>query len=385
MAVLQSLHIFCRVVDNFGDIGVCWRLTRQLVDEHGLSVTLWVDDLDSFHRICPAIDNAAQEQQVSGVTVKHWHANAASGEPLDPDLVADIVIEAFGCDLPEPYIAAMAARAVRPVWINLEYLSAEAWVETSHGMPSHYPALPLIKHFYFPGFTDKTGGLLRERDLLAQRHAFQRSPQALTDFLRGIGVTPVSGEILISLFCYPTAPVTALLDALQAASSPSLCLVPEGVAPDALRDFMQAAPTVGATACRGNLRVQVVPFMEQADYDRLLWCCDVNFVRGEDSMVRAQWAGRPFVWQPYPQQESAHQIKLEAFLQRYIANLADGVAAPVQALWRQWNADVHDEVSWNAFRAVLPGLQSHQAAWIDQLVRNGDLVSNLMRFVRKLG
>ncbi len=40
-----TCDIFCAVVDNYGDIGVCWRLARQLAHEHGMTVRLWVDDL----------------------------------------------------------------------------------------------------------------------------------------------------------------------------------------------------------------------------------------------------------------------------------------------------------------------------------------------------
>ena len=46
-----SWDIFCTVVDNYGDIGVCWRLARQLAAEHGFAVRLWVDDLASFARL----------------------------------------------------------------------------------------------------------------------------------------------------------------------------------------------------------------------------------------------------------------------------------------------------------------------------------------------
>ncbi|HET9045379.1 MAG TPA: elongation factor P maturation arginine rhamnosyltransferase EarP, partial [Casimicrobiaceae bacterium] len=41
----QRWDVFCKVVDNFGDAGVCWRLARQLVAEHDLAVTLWIDVL----------------------------------------------------------------------------------------------------------------------------------------------------------------------------------------------------------------------------------------------------------------------------------------------------------------------------------------------------
>ena len=40
--------IFCTVIDNYGDIGICWRLARQLRVDDGQRVRLWVDDLTSF-------------------------------------------------------------------------------------------------------------------------------------------------------------------------------------------------------------------------------------------------------------------------------------------------------------------------------------------------
>ena len=43
--VRRTWDIFCSVVDNFGDIGVCWRLARRLSAGLGQQVRLWVDDL----------------------------------------------------------------------------------------------------------------------------------------------------------------------------------------------------------------------------------------------------------------------------------------------------------------------------------------------------
>jgi uncharacterized repeat protein (TIGR03837 family) len=382
MSFPGSLHIFCRVVDNFGDIGVCWRLARQLAGEYQIQVTLWVDDLVSFRKICSTIDIDAPNQQVQDVLVRHWIADF---KPLPADQVADVVIEAFACELPAAYIAAMAERRPKPVWINLEYLSAESWVDTCHAMPSHYPSLPLIKHFFFPGFSDRTGGLFMERDLPQMRAAFLADPRASAEFLAKLGVQRVAGECMISLFCYPNAPVAQLFESLQADTRASLCLVPQGVASEAIGTFLQQPAIAGTTTQRGNLRVQVIPFMDQPDYDKLLWSCDLNFVRGEDSLVRAQWAQRPFVWHIYPQQEDAHHLKLEAFLDRYLAGADDALAQSVRGLWRSWNTGVEAALPWKPFQAALPALHDHQLAWTRQLLCHGDLASNLMRFIRNIG
>ncbi|HBF52062.1 MAG TPA: elongation factor P maturation arginine rhamnosyltransferase EarP, partial [Massilia sp.] len=208
-----TLTIFCKVVDNYGDIGICWRLARQLQHEHGVAVTLWVDDLESFRRICPEVDPEAGDRFVQGVRVRHWRGQEGSYAPGEVD---DIVIEFFGCELPPGYVEAMAQRSPRPVWLNYEGLSAEEWVEGCHRLPSMHPRLKLTKHFFFPGFTNKTGGLLRERLLGAERAAFQADPARMAAFLRGLGLA--QGEIdafKVSLFCYPFAPVAALFQAWE--------------------------------------------------------------------------------------------------------------------------------------------------------------------------
>ena len=232
-----SCDIFCTVVDNYGDIGVCWRLARQLAHEHGVAVRLWVDDLASFCRLCPEVDAQLAQQHCRGVEVRHWVALFPEVEP------ADLVIEAFACDLPQRYVAAMAAQQHKPVWINLEYLSAEDWVEGCHKLPSPHPSLPLVKHFFFPGFTPKTGGLLLERDLLARRDAFQSDPQAITAYWKSLGI-PASraDETRVSLFSYENSALPELLRAWEQSAMPISCLVPEGRAlPQVAAFFGQAS------------------------------------------------------------------------------------------------------------------------------------------------
>ena len=380
-----TLAIFCRVVDNFGDIGICWRLARQLDSEHGVAVTLWVDDLASFRRICPAVDPAAPTQRVAGVDVRHWKDQEALFEPAD---VADIVIEFFACDIPPSYIEAMAQCAKRPVWLNLEGLTAEEWVEGCHTLPSMHPRLKLTKHFFFPGFTAKTGGLLREAALEAERLRFQSDPAAMAAFLAPFGVTAHEMDALkVSLFCYPHAPVAALLKAWEQGAEPVSCLVPEGVASEAVEAFLGAPPAAGMAARRGRLTVHVLPFVPQPDYDRLLWACQFNFVRGEDSFVRAQWAGRPFIWHIYPQDENLHHKKLRAFLQRYAPGLDSlasaslcwngdrGAGAPEHADWA---------VLWQDLRASMPQMQARALEWQRQMQDNGDLATNLLVFAATL-
>lgn len=372
-----TIVIFCKVVDNFGDIGICWRLARQLRHEHQAAVTLWVDDLESFRRICPEVDPKAQRQQVQGVDVVHWRSQDGT---FGPGEVADIVIEFFGVDIPPGYAEAMAKREPRPVWINYEGLSAEEWVEGCHGLPSMHPRLPITKYFFFPGFTARTGGLLHEARLDEERRRFQGDPAAVAAFLGRFGVTADEMDTLkVSLFCYPHAPVAALLDTWESGGTAVTCLVPEGVARDAVQSFLGQDAVAGASRTRGALTVRVLPFVPQPDYDRLLWASDFNIVRGEDSWVRAQWAGRPFVWHIYPQEENLHHKKLRAFLQRYAAGI-DSLARFSLA----WNGAADGSVdwreAWHALKEDLPNIARHAEDWERQVLEKGDLVSNLLAF-----
>lgn len=315
-----TVDIFCRIVDNFGDIGVCWRLARRLAHGHGWSVRLWVDDLASFKVLAPSIDPDRKTQHIDGIVVWHWHGHI-DARP------AQVVIEAFACDPLEHFITSMREASQPPVWINLEYLSAERWVEDCHGAASLRPD-GLRKNFFFPGFTARTGGLLREPDLVAERDVVRSlSNRAAT--LRSLGLPELAERLpdpmhrCVSLFCYPHAPLAALFAGLAASrygpSTATVC-VPQNVAPQAEE-----------LAKRHDIRVLRMPFFSQTDYDRLLWCMDLNIVRGEDSFVRAIWAGRPMLWHIYPQQDQAHMDKLNAWL------ALSGLPSQVQSAHRLFN------------------------------------------------
>jgi uncharacterized repeat protein (TIGR03837 family) len=309
-------------------------------------------------------------------------------EPFPDASPADVVIEAFACNPPASYVAAMAARKPKPAWINLEFLSAENWVQGCHALPSPHPSLPLVKYFFFPGFVAGTGGLLAERELVQARDRFQRSAEEQARFWEAAGLgAPRAGELQVSLFCYPHAGVGALLRAWAGSGTPVRCLVPEGTATAALTGFFgseKLAP--GARLRKGSLEVRIFPFLDQEAYDRLLWACDLNLVRGEDSFVRGQWAARPLLWQIYPQEEAAHWPKLEAFLGLYCQGLQPEVAAAVTEFWRAWNKGdgTAVESTWPGFWERRVELQAHALHWAGQLARTGNLANNLAQFCENL-
>ena len=365
--------LFCSVVDNFGDVGVCWRLARQLAGEHRIALRLWIDDLTSAQRLIPSLDVDEDCQQVQGVDILRWTDGMPVVEP------GDVVIAAFACALPDAFIEAMARRTTPPVWINLEYLSAEDWVAGGHGLPSPHPRLPLKQYFFFPGLHAGTGGLLREADYPARRAGFSADI-----FWTALALPPPAPrELRVSLFSYENAGLPELLDCWRRSPSPVTCLVPEGrILPGVAAACGSGELHAGDCLVRGALTVRVLPFVEQAAYDELLWACDLNFVRGEDSFVRAQWAEHPFVWHIYAQQDDAHLAKLEAFLLRYGEGLDAVTLRVVTDFWLAWNRGAGVAAAWPAFLAVLPVLAAHAPEWSARLLAAGDLAGNLVRFCK---
>ncbi|MDT8998063.1 elongation factor P maturation arginine rhamnosyltransferase EarP [Paucibacter sp. APW11] len=347
--------LFCRVIDNFGDVGVCWRLARDLA-RRGQRVRLWIDD-------ARALSWMAGSERVEGVSVLDWQEAATSFRP------GRVVIEAFGCELPAAVLSAMALASHPPLWLNLEYLSAESYVERSHGLQSPQfsgPAAGLDKRFFYPGFSRRTGGLLREPDLLQRQANFDAAA-----WLAAHGCSAQPGERIVSLFCYDNPALLGLIE--QLGQVRTLLLVCPGPAARAIADtgFRERM----SASARSNLRIISLPFLDQLDFDHLLWASDLNFVRGEDSFVRAQWAAKPMVWQIYPQDDGAHGPKLQAFLQLWLQDADDELRADYQRLWLSWNGLME------FVDVALPDMDSaqmHALHWRAQLAAQQDLCSQIL-------
>ena len=359
--------IFCKVIDNYGDVGVCWRLAAQLA-LRGHSVRLWLDDLGPVQWLAPG----AAQGSWPGISVHNW-PSAQHAAPVPEIPLADVWIEAFGCDIPPAWLQSQVDAADtqgrRPAWINLEYLSAEPFALRSHGLPSPVlqgPAKTWTKYFFYPGWTHKTGGLLREPWIKARQALLSEASK--TAWLQRFGVT-WKGEKLISLFCYESAAVSGLLDALGDFGAPLRLLVTEGQAKTEVQKALRARSEIH------SLEVSYLPTLSQTDYDQLLWACDLNFVRGEDSLVRAIWAGKPLVWHIYPQEDDAHHAKLDAFLSRMDA-------PPSLHLWHHyWNGLVGQTREKNLNVQQLAQWHTHALAFRDRLESQPDLTQQLIEFV----
>lgn len=371
----RQWDIFCQVIDNFGDAGVAWRLARQLAVEHTRHVRLWINDLSVLQRLCPSCRTDLPMQYCCGVEVRMWVEDFPNVTP------ASVVLEAFGCRLPPDYLTAMSQLDIQPVWINLEYLSAEPWVRTHHGLASPHSSLPLIKYFYFPGYQPGTGGVLYEKGLMQRRAYFQQ--REIPRFWQGLGLQlPRPDALHVSLFAYENIALHALLDSWLKHPQSIVCLIPEGkIVPQLAAWLGEPDLRKGTIYRRGHLEFHLLPFLDQDKYDHLLWACDLNYVRGEDSCVRAQWAARPFVWQAYPQSEDAHWAKLDALSTLYTEGLPSATTQGFARLSAAWNGRGDTDEAWTAFLQNKPDLDDHATRWPKRLAQPGDLVTNLLAFV----
>jgi uncharacterized repeat protein (TIGR03837 family) len=354
--------LFCRVIDNHGDLGVCWRLAADLASR-GQTVRLWCDDASALRWMAP--------QGAPGVTVLPWR------DPLPHEVPAGVVIEAFGCDPPPAFVERMAAAPLPPLWINLEYLSAEPYVERSHRLASPQgsgPGKGLTKWFFYPGFTPRTGGLLREPGLIERNSAHRAAAEAYR---------PEGIDRVMLLFCYPNPALPTLLDALATdGQARTLLRVTPGFATEQVRQWL-----AGRSSPLGALSLEWLDYVDHPGFDARLAGSDFNAVRGEDSVIRALWAGRPLLWQIYPQHDEAHRAKLEAFLDHHLSLSVgpdDVVADTTRQLHLAWNGFATlDVAGWQQGLATLfaPAAQHIARQRCNAQSLQPDLTRALLEFV----
>lgn len=362
---MTSVVIWCRVVDHFGDAGVCWRLARNLAsalvrdDLSGAgreaAVILAIDRPEVLRQLVPE-----RSETLDGVRVVDWTFPAAG---------VDVMLSTFGCRLPEPVLESMGEQQRPPIWINLEHLTPQPWAGTCHTLASPNQTNGLEEIFFFPGFDSSTGGLLRETGLLRARDQFHADPRQRDALLANLGVEAADRALpAVLVFGYPDAPVEALIESLSKAP-PMLLLLPSGPAP---------------TRRQGNLRIHAFGWVAQRDFDPLLWSCTAAFVRGEDSLVRAHWAAIPFIWQPYRQADLSHREQLDSWLMRWRPFLSDSAAAAQVELARAWDRceTAHLSAAWDAWFERLPELTQGAADWSNQLAARPSLVDSLSDFLR---
>lgn len=369
--------LFCRVIDNYGDIGVSLRLARRL-NEAGFQVALWHDHPAALAKLL------GEAPLPAAIRAHHWQGDAAESIAAESAAVApSLVIETFGCDLPPAALAAV--RAHRPLWLNWEYLSAEPWAEAMHGKPS-LQADGTEKYFWLMGFSETSGGLLREAGYLKKQQAFLANPAAQAALRRRLGL-PETPRRAVQCFCfgYSGAQWADWLAAWQAAGEALDVWLADRQIIHSLRQSgaipEYALREPGSVWQAGAVQLIRIGFVPQAEFDAVLWLADMAIVRGEDSFVRAQLAGKPLLWHIYPQAEQAHLPKLHAFWHKAAA------FAPLPAAHQALSDDLNHAAaltpaarteSWRQLLQRLPQWRQAAEQWQGELLRQPDAIERVL-------
>ncbi len=323
---------------------------------------IFCDDLPTLNLLASGVD-----PEIKGlIDIQPWEASHNnSRHPVQPP---DVVIEAFGCDLPERYLAGLLIAPQKPIIINLEYLSAEPWIVDFHQKASPQ-AHGIPKYFFFPGFQENAGGILIDpipKESSLTEASIPESLRASWSLLR-------PNAKRISVFCYPGIPLLKWLEDLATLGENFDIVLTHGQREQL--QFSSGHPTQ-PLALPDSIQLISIPFVSQDEYDWMLSQCDFNIVRGEDSFVRAQLAGKPFIWHIYPQEDRAHETKLAVFLDLYLEDASQElkhavIAAMTWAMPSEWYQSID---SWDA----------HSKAWRADLLEkqaDGGLAARLMGFV----
>lgn len=377
---MAEAWVFVRVIDNYGDAGVGWRLSCLLAEYLHMHVRLWIDDTDALNKLVPAPEKQAR------ITIEAWQGDAMMQQQLSAAADPVLVIETFGCELPPQVLERI--RQCRPLWLNWEYLTAEDWAVGLHAMSSLQPN-GLEKYFWFMGIDADSGGLLRELDYLAEREKFRQQPQLQQAFRQEYGLPLQHTGQLWLVFAYTSGQWAQWMAMWQEANTPVTLWLAGGQVIESLRAAKLIAPEElqqeGDICELGNVTLVRIPFVPQAAFDRLLWLADAAIVRGEDSFVRALWAGLPFFWHIYRQDDDVHLQKLHSFwfkvmqgwpteLRQAFTVLSDDLngAGAVSSLKR--------EQAWQYLCAHWQSWVKSAAAWSEMLHGQDNALEKLARF-----
>ncbi len=326
--LFSSIDVFCHVVDNFGDIGFVYRFAKEFRIRHpSCRVRVFCDDLAPLFLMLPAAGEHKPILEIDGITY------IDSGRSMDDIHInqfgpADVVIEAFGCDIHMNYLQKLLPHSM--LWVNLEHLSAEPWVDGYHLKPSITTGSAVKKYFFMPGFRETTGGVLIDSQVERARPGLLKNR---LDYLNGvlenfrIRSENLEGSLFGTVFSYVRG-FDTLLKELQSVGKDVYLFALGNKSHIALSEAMNRA---GGTLERDGhylkkqVHVLLMPFLPQDQFDSLLCVADFNFVRGEDSLVRAILAGKPFVWSAYLQREKYHRVKIGAFLDVFKSYFDDDI------------------------------------------------------------
>ncbi len=308
---VNSIDIFCEIIDNFGDIGVVYRVSKELKKIfQNVRIIIVLNRLEEFKAINKRVKDV-DYQEIDGliyITEKYLEDN------IDSFGTADIFIEAFGCNVFEGYIK--KAKESSKLWINLEYLSGEKWIEDFHLQESLIDSKTLKKIFYMPGFSEKSGGVIIDSSFLERKeYGAENREKVLEKYFPNCDF---NNKLVGTIFSYERN-FENLLDVLKDYGKETFLILMGEKTHKSFSEILQKKLTenFGKIVKYDKITMLYADFLSQEEYEEVISAVDFNFTRGEDSFVRGILLGKPFMWHIYLQEEKAHMDKIKAFTERF--------------------------------------------------------------------
>ena len=308
---VNSIDIFCEIIDNFGDIGVVYRISKELKKIfQNVRIRIVLNRLEEFKAINKKVKDT-DYQEIDGlicVTEKYVKEN------IETFGVSDVFIEAFGCNVPEEYVK--QAKENSKLWINLEYLSGEKWIEDFHLCESLIDSKTLKKIFFMPGFSEKSGGVIIDSGFLERmKFGKENRDEVFKKYFKDFDL---KDKFIGTVFSYEKN-FENLLETLKNYEKETVLLLMGEKTQKSFSEILKKNLTedYGNIVKYGKITMIYSDFFSQEEYEEIISASDFNFTRGEDSFVRGIILGKPFMWHIYLQEEKAHMDKIKAFTERF--------------------------------------------------------------------
>jgi len=345
---IRSIDIFCQVIDNYGDVGVAYRLAREFKRVYpNKKLRFIINQMEELNLI-------KKSEEIEIITYQDISKIENS---------ADLIIESFGCEIPKEYMD----RALKntKLIINLEYFSAEDWVDDFH-LQESFLGENLKKYFFIPGLSKKSGGILLDNEFLERKKKVTKNKGY---YLKKIGINE-KYDLIGSVFSYEKN-FDFLIEELKKLDKKILLLI---LSEKTQKNFIKYFDNVNNY---DKIKFVKLPFFTYDKYEELLALCDFNLVRGEDSFVRALLLAKPFLWHIYPQEGNTHIKKLESFLEKYCPNNKE-----LKETFINYNIN-KDNFSY--FFKNFKGIQEHNKEYANYLIENCNLIEKLINFIENIG
>jgi uncharacterized repeat protein (TIGR03837 family) len=391
----MDIDILCKVVDNYGDIGIAYRLARALSElSDPIRLRLVVDDLAAFAALDPAVDPEADYQRVHDWEVFGW--NGAGSEAARRAFLARrprIVIESLACGRPDWLEAIIFDPSERAscLIVELEHLTAEGYAQEIHRMPSLTRSAFVKKVMFLPGFAAGTGGLIMDGGFVRSRERAASDAgraglrrELLASLEASAAAEDACGRFWVCVFGYERDYGRIVADlSTFAQSRPILVLAAAGKSSDCLLSAWSSAGE--------SFPLVPLPFLPQERWDEVLLACDFSIVRGEDSWARASLSGKPFLWQAYPQDGRYQMVKVDAFLERLRPHFRAEPFDRLETLYCAFNDRERDGPAVTGEERLLPCLEAYEGLLrgfgtfaVSLSTRQNDLARDLVTFLGEI-